>query len=151
MFGSKKSGIPEILRSQNGDTVVSPWCHHGGTKREKGTLPWTKPGPKKKGKEVKPEFLPGSHWTVPPRGARTDETKRFPGWGTWRSNPPTSNPTQWGLEAHIPLLLWEPSPQSNSKRLNYALTSHLSMSYTPLRHHFCALDASTQINCKLLF
>ena len=99
ILGSKKFGIPEILRSSNGDTVVSPWCHDGGTKREKVALPGAKPGPKGKGKEAKPEMEPGSHWTAPPRVARTDETKRFPGWGTWWSNPPTSDllllPATW--------------------------------------------------------
>ena len=76
--------------------MVTPWCHPGvtmvGPKGKRERFPGPNRGQKGKGKEVKPEMEPGSHWTVPPRVARTDETKRFPGWGTWRSHPPTSDP-----------------------------------------------------------
>ena len=75
--------------------MVTPWCHPGvtmvGPKGKRERFPGRNRGEKGKGKGAKPEMEPGSHWTVPPRGARTDETKRFPGWGTWRSNPPTSD------------------------------------------------------------
>ena len=59
MFGSKKSGIPEILRSQNGDTVVS---HPGVTmvrpkgKRERS--PGPNLGEREKGKGPNPKWSP---------------------------------------------------------------------------------------------
>ena len=97
---SQKSRIPKLfldprnLVSQKycDPRMVTPWCHPGvtmvGPKGKRECFPGPNRGQKGKGKASEPEMEPGSHWTVPPRVARTDETKRFPGWGTWRSHPP---------------------------------------------------------------
>ena len=101
-------GIPEfqdpklfLIQEIRYPRMVTTWCHPGvtmvGPKGKRERFPRPNRGQRGKGKEVPPEMEPGSHWTVPPRVARMDETKRFPGWGTWRSHPPN-------LRHRLPLL-----------------------------------------------
>ena len=72
--------------------MVTPWCHHGRTKREKGMLPGAKPGPTgKRKKRPNPKWSPDltgqCHRAAHARTRRNDFSVGGPGGLT----PPTSD------------------------------------------------------------